>query len=118
MLIPIAIFLFCLFAGAAATARWLPDLAPGPIGGLTLLVVCGLVGLAVGDVAMHVYLIIEEANELGTRGTIAADELASMAWESGALLALAMAAYLLGPEAPEHGLEARETESATPDRPI
>ncbi len=103
MLIPIAIFVVCLFAGAGATARWLPDLAPGPIGGLTLLVVCGLVGLALGDVAMHVYLIVEQADSLGGKldGPDTANELANMAWEAGTLLAFATAVYLLGPEAPE-----------------
>ncbi len=103
MLIAIVIFVFCLLAGAGATARWLPDLAPGPTGGLTLLVVCGLVGLALGDVAMHVYLMVEQADSFAGKfdGPDAASELSSMAWEAGALLALATAVYLLGPRPPE-----------------
>lgn len=113
MLIPIAIFVVCLFAGAGATARWLPDLAAGPIGGLTLVAVCGLVGLAVGDVAMHVYLIVEQVNSFGGKfdGPDAASQLSSMAWEAGSLLALATAVYLLGPAPPE-------AEAATSDPSI
>jgi hypothetical protein len=34
MLIPILIFVACFGGGAAAAARWLPDLGPGSVAGL------------------------------------------------------------------------------------
>ena len=39
MLVPVLIFFVCFVAGVMSAARWLPDLAPGPIGGLAFFTV-------------------------------------------------------------------------------
>jgi hypothetical protein len=103
MLIPVVIFVVCLAGGAVASARWLPDLAAGPIGGSAFLIVCGLAGASLALVGLHVYSI---ANALSTGGfagvrnakaEIMASGLQSMLWEAGSLLGLAAAVFLLAP---------------------
>jgi hypothetical protein len=101
MIVPIVIFLACLGAGVTAAARWLPDLAVGPRGGLAFFVVCGLLGAAAGIIGLRIYSIansIGEFKSLGN-GEIVADGLADMLWEAGLLLGLATLIYLLAPAA-------------------
>lgn len=103
MLIPIAIFVVCLSAGVITSAQWLPDLAEGPVGGISLFLVCGLLGTALALIGLHVYSIVEAVNQIGGgvkaigKGEIVAAGLTSMAWETGSLIALAMVVYLLAP---------------------
>jgi hypothetical protein len=108
MLIPVLILAAGMSAGAVAGARWLPDLAPGSVGGLAFFVVCGLIGAAVGLVGLHIYEIVEELNRLTQgeigRGYVVAGGLQSIAFEVGSLLAFASAVYLLAP-ASEQGVE-------------
>jgi hypothetical protein len=101
VLVPILIFAACLSAGVMASSRWLPDLAAGPVGGFAFFVVCGLLGIALGLVGLHVYSIVEG---LGTasgnfRKALLADDLASMAWEVASVFGLAVVVYLLAPPA-------------------
>lgn len=44
------VFLACFGAGMTASARWLPDLALGHVGGLAFTTVCILLGAALGMV--------------------------------------------------------------------
>jgi hypothetical protein len=103
MIVPIVIFLACLGGGVTAAARWLPDLAAGPRGGLAFFAVCGLLGAAAGIAGLHIYSIINSINEFksldGGNGEIVASGLASMLWEAGTLLGLATLIYLLAPVA-------------------
>jgi hypothetical protein len=104
MLIPVVIFAACFCAGVVAGARWLPDLAVGPVGGLAFSVVCGLLGTALGLVGLHVYSIVEELDRGGSfgsfgKGEVVAVGLRSMLWEAGSLCGLAIAVYLLAPSA-------------------
>jgi hypothetical protein len=99
VLVPVVICFLCLFAGAWATARWLPDLALGPEGSLALIAICGLLGMALATVGLHVYLIVEglEQTDAIGHGTLVAGELTSMLWEAGALLGLALIVFLMSP---------------------
>ena len=106
MLIPVAIFVACLVAGVAGGARWLPDLAAGPVGGVAFFVVCGLLGAALGLVGLHIYSIVNQLNHFGgfaglrnEKAEILASGLESMLWEAGSLFGLAFAVYLLAPAA-------------------
>jgi hypothetical protein len=104
MLVPAVIFVACLVAGVAGGARWLPDLAVGPVGGVAFFVVCGLLGAALGLVGLHVYSIVDELNHLGgfggiRKGDILATGLESMLWDAGSLFGLAFVVYLLAPSA-------------------
>jgi hypothetical protein len=109
MLIPALIFIGGLSAGALIGARWLPDLAPGSVGGLAFFVVCGLLGAAIGLLGLHIYLMVEELNRVSgnveSRGEIVAEVLRNIAFEVGSLLALASVIYLLAP-APGQDVEA------------
>ncbi len=108
MAILAVVFIACAGAGVAAGARWLPDLAPGPVGGLAFFVVCGLLGAALGLVGLHVLTIVEELNHLDgidiSKADVVASGLESMLWEAGSVFGLASAVYLLAP-GPEDGEE-------------
>lgn len=98
MLVSVIICVVCLVAGAAASARWLPELAPGPVGGMALCAVCGLLGMALAVVGLHIYGIVE-IEDGGRFGRIElAGELMSMFTDAGPLIGLAIVAYLLAPE--------------------
>ena len=103
MLIPVAIFVVCLSVGVIASAQWLPDLAEGPVGGISLFLVCGLLGTALALIGLHIYSIVEAVNQIGGgvkaigKGEVVAAGLTSLAWETGSLIGLAMVVYLLAP---------------------
>jgi hypothetical protein len=103
VLIPIVIFVVCLGAGVIASAQWLPDLADGPVGGIALFVVCGLVGTALAMVGLHIYSIVQALDQIGEgvkavgKGEIVASGLADLSWEAGSVIALAAVVYLLAP---------------------
>lgn len=102
MLIPVIICVVCLFAGAAAGARWLPELAPGPVGGMALCAVCGLLGMALAVVGLHIYWIVEmEGGGERFAHIDLASQLSSMFTDAGPLIGLALVAYLLAPEPEE-----------------
>jgi hypothetical protein len=101
MLIPVAIFVVCLGAGVIASAQWFPDLADGPAGDIALFVVCGLLGIVLALVGLHIYSIVQAVDQIGGgvkasgKGEIVASGLASMSWEAGSVLALTIVVYLL-----------------------
>lgn len=82
-------------------ARWLPDLAVGPVGGLAFFAVCGLLGAALGLVGLHIFSIVEGLDRFDGVGKaeIVAGDLQSMLWEAGSLFGLSIAVYLLAPPA-------------------
>jgi hypothetical protein len=99
--VPVVIFVLCLAAGVYAAARWLPDLAPGPVGGLAFFAVCGLLGAALSVFGLRIYTLVEDLSQrigLASRVTFA-DEVGTLLWESGLLVALAFTVYLLAPRA-------------------
>jgi hypothetical protein len=101
MLIPVLIFIGAALAGSWACAQWLPNLAAGSVGGLSFFLVCGLAGAALGNVGMHVYLMVTIAEEArGFQAESIAEQLQVMAFEAGSLAALASIVFLLAP-APE-----------------
>jgi hypothetical protein len=103
VLVPALIFLAGLSIGVLASARWLPDLAPGQVGGLAFFVVCGLIGAAAGLLGVHIYSIVQELDSrslLGGRlsqGVLLAAELRSLIFEVGSLVGFASIVYLLAP---------------------
>lgn len=96
------ICVLCLVAGASATARWLPELALGVEGGMAFCAICGLLGMALAVVGLHVYLIVEtfETRDSFASGLLASD-LTTMFWETGALVGFALIVFLLAPLADE-----------------
>jgi hypothetical protein len=105
MLVPVLIFVVALSAGAVAAARWLPDLAAGPVGGLAFFVVCGLSGAGLGLFGVHLYLIVEEAKRatggVYPKGVFIAAGIRAMTFEVGSLFGLASIVYLLAPRPSE-----------------
>lgn len=101
MLVPVLIFAACLSVGVIASSRWLPDLAVGPVGGFAFFVVCGLLGIALGLVGLHVYSIVEGLGPgSGNFGKVLlAEDLESMAWEVASVFGLAVVVFLLAPPA-------------------
>jgi hypothetical protein len=100
VLVPVLIFAAAFSIGIVASSRWIPDLAAGPVGGLAFFVVCGLIGAATGVLAMHIYMIVEELEQLGgheQRG-IVANGIRNIMFDVGSLTALASIVYLLAPE--------------------
>lgn len=99
--VPVAIFVVLLAVGVFASTRWLPDLAAGTVGAISLFVVCGLDGFALAVFGLSLYETIEEAKGLaGFRGggDLLAAGLERTLWESGILLGLAAGVYLLAPK--------------------
>jgi hypothetical protein len=105
--VPILIFIGCMVAGVFASARWLPALEAGSVGGLAFFVVCGLVGVGVGLIGLHIYEIVESTSELGRiqKGPIVAADLTAMLFETGFVFGIATTVYLLAPAPPEPGEE-------------
>jgi hypothetical protein len=67
------------------------------VGSLTLFVICGLLGVAVAMVGLHLYLIataLERSDILG-HGPLLANELVDMLWDVGALVGLALIVFLM-----------------------
>ena len=116
MAAPIAIFVVCLAAGVYASSRWLPDLAPGRVGGIAFFAVCGLLGAAAAVFGLDIYGIVEDVGE-GFRGLeegrILGSGLGSLLWQTGVLVAAALAVYLLAP--PQEGADASLVSRADPD---
>ncbi len=102
VLVPVPIFAAALSVGVVAGSRWVPDLAAGPVGGLAFFVVCGLIGAAVGVLAMHIYIIVEGLEQFGGSGAeqraLLASGLRDTLFDCGSLIALASIVYLLAPE--------------------
>lgn len=107
--IPIIVFIVCFCTGAVASGHALPDLAPGPVGGIAFFVVCGLLGAALGLVGLHVYLIVDSLKHAGSafpgvrnfKAETVADGLDSILLEAGVLVGLAAGVYLLAPPSEE-----------------
>jgi hypothetical protein len=99
VLVPLVIFIVCVGAGVAASARWLPELATGRVGGMAFFVVCGLLGAAVGLVGLRVFSIVEEMDSfrMAARAEVLAGGLGTMLWEVGSVLGIASVVYLLAP---------------------
>ncbi|HXD55376.1 MAG TPA: hypothetical protein VN618_11525 [Solirubrobacteraceae bacterium] len=103
--IPALVFVATFGAGIMACARWLPEPAPGPVGGMAFFAVSGLVGAGAGLLGLHVYLIVRELESASgsglfdSKGDALAGGLASMLFDAGLVFAAAAAVYLLAPEA-------------------
>ena len=102
VLVPVLVFLACFGVGVVASARWLPDLAPGQIGGLAFFTVTGLLAAALSLGGLHVYTTIREittppANIGVDKAEILAGGLLNILRDTGTLAALAGIIYLLGP---------------------
>lgn len=103
MFIPVLIFLGAMSVGVLVSARWLPDLATGQVGGLAFFLVCGLLGAALGLVGVHVYVLVEELSRFHglpgdfDKGALVAAELRTTVFEVGSLIGFASVVYLLAP---------------------
>lgn len=104
--IPVLVFLACFGGAIVASARWLPDLGPGRVGGLAFFVVVGLIGAAAGILGLDVYSTVREiefsrsdgSSGLGKSFAIASG-IHNILFDSGALVASAGIVYLLAPPA-------------------
>jgi hypothetical protein len=106
MLVPALVFLACFGGGIFAATRWLPELAPGPVGGIAFFAICGLLGAGLGVVGLHTYIIVQELETIGgtrfdTEGSLLAGGLLTMMLDGGTLFGLATIAYLLAPHSDE-----------------
>jgi hypothetical protein len=96
IVVPIVVCTVCFAAGAVATARWLPDLARGPVGGLAFLTVCGLIGAALSLAGLDIYEIVELRRFQGDSGIVAVG-IAALLRDSGTMVGVAAIVYLLAP---------------------
>lgn len=102
MLVPALIFVVCFGTGTMASARWLPDLDVGPVGGLAFFTACGLLGAALSLLGIHVYLITNEIDhlhrELGVdKAEVLAAGMRDILFEVGSLIGFAAIVFLLAP---------------------
>lgn len=102
MAVPVLVFLACFGAGVISSARWLPDLAPGPVGGLAFFAVVGLLSAALSMAGLHAYSAITELTspppDLGIdKAEVIASGLRNILLDSGTLFGLAGIVYLLAP---------------------
>jgi hypothetical protein len=115
MLVPVLVFFACFAAGVISAVRWLPDLAPGPAGGLAFFTVVGLFSAALSLAGLHAYSIIRELNSppLGVgldQAEILASGMRNILLDAGTLFGLAGIAYLLAPAADDE-VEGRRASS-------
>ena len=100
---PILIFVAGFLVGAIAPARWLPDVGDGRVAGIAFLLICGLLGMVVALVAVHVYEIVRQlhnAAALGLAGEkpdVVANGITTTLSQIGPVLGIAAAVYLLAP---------------------
>jgi hypothetical protein len=91
--------------GSVLPARRLPDRADGRVAGVALYSVCGLLGIALASVAVHVYELIRQLDQStqlgldGQRSDTAANAILATIRDVGPILGLAAAVYLLVPAA-------------------
>jgi hypothetical protein len=116
MVVPVVIALACFVAGVLGAARWLPDLAPGRVGGIAFFAVTGLLAAALVVVGLRVYAIVAYITESPSdsaahEGEIFAAGVIQLLYEAGALVGLAGILYLLAP-APDD--EHEPTDAASP----
>ena len=100
MLVPILIVVACLAAGTLAAARWLPELAPGQVGGLAFFVVTGLLAAALALAGLHIYTLINQLDRSEfhvENSEIIATVIRNMLWQAGTIFGLARVIYLLAP---------------------
>jgi hypothetical protein len=100
----VIIAVVCFIAGVAASTRWLPPLADGPVGGLTYFIVCGLAGASLATVGIYVDSTIRALERHGEftgslESVIVSDGLLGICRDAGMLAGLALIAYLLAPKA-------------------
>jgi len=103
--VPVVVFVLSFGGGVAAAARWLPELARGPLGGIAFFAVCGLAGAAVALAALHIYETVRLLEQVGGRsfedkGELLAGGLAGILFESGCVFAGAAIVFLLAPRDP------------------
>jgi hypothetical protein len=115
MFVPALVFFACFVAGVMSSARWLPDLAPGPVGGLAFFAVVGLFSAALSLAGLHAYSIINELTNpppgVGIdKAEILAGGIRNILLDCGTLLGLAGIMYLLAPPAYD---EADESQTAS-----
>lgn len=105
MLIPVLILFVCFIAGVMSSGRWLPNLAPGPVGGLAFFAVVGLFSAALSVGGLRAYLLITELTNRpglgGSKAEILADGLQAIFFDAGTLFAFAGIVFLLAPGADE-----------------
>jgi hypothetical protein len=104
----VLIFVATFAGGAIASARWLPPLALGRVGGLAFFAVCGLLGMSLALIGVHVYEIVRQVDQfapgLGVKKQdLVASDLETTLRDTGPVLGLAIAVYLLGPGEDEPG---------------
>jgi hypothetical protein len=100
--VPVLIFVATFAGGAMASARWLPPLALGRVGGLAFFSVCGLLGMSLALIGIHVYEIVRQLDQvvpsLGVKKQdVLASGLETTLRDTGPVLGLAIAVYLLAP---------------------
>jgi hypothetical protein len=100
---PILIFLGGFLVGAIAPARWLPDVGDGRVAGVAFLLICGLLGIVVALVAVHVYEVVRQLNNAtvlglaGEKPDVVANGITTTLSQIGPVLGIAAAVYLLAP---------------------
>jgi hypothetical protein len=100
VLVPTLIFVVGLAVGAAAAARCLPELSPGPVAGMAFFLACGLIGCALALIGLHAYLVVEEVSHLPSslqKGEVLAGGLRNAVFEVGSLMGFATVVFLLAP---------------------
>jgi hypothetical protein len=115
MLVPVLVFFACFGAGVMSSARWLPDLASGSVGGLAFFAVVGLFAAALSMAGLHAYSIITELTSRPPgfpidKAEILASGLRNILLDAGTLVGLAGIVYLLAPPADD---ETNEPQTAT-----
>lgn len=99
------IFVLTFAAAGMASARWLPALGAGPVGGVAFLAVCGLLGISLALIGLHVYEIVRGIDQVTStlngvgKADVLANGLITTMRDTGPVLGLAAAVYLLAPSA-------------------
>lgn len=119
MLVPVLVFLVCFGAGIVISARWLPELGAGPVGGVAFFATCGLLAAALGVAGLHGYLTVNEIRHSVGPGVSKAEVLAgglqSILFDSGTIAALAGILYLLAPGPDEAAFAPSDIEPSGPE---
>lgn len=103
MAVPIVIFAVTLVAGVVLAARWLPGLGKGRADTLAFWVTCGLAGIALSLVGVHIYEIIRQLDNANleavanSKPDIVATGIIDTLADVGPIVGLSAVVYLLAP---------------------
>jgi hypothetical protein len=116
MIVSLLVIFACFAGGIMVAAQWLPPLATGLVGGFAFVSVVGLLGAALTQVGLSLYLTVRELHHLPSglsEAEVFAVGVRNAIDNGGLLFGLACAVFLLAPRDNEPDADADQAQPQT-----